>query len=199
MKKKEEKKESFLDRIALDFKKNLFVSIILNSLFLVFGIYIYLNPVLAEEVTGIIIGLFLIVFGIFDAFEFLTRGNNSLFTLKIFVAILAIILGVFVIVNPFSIVKILSFTLGIYLIILSIFKGVLSFILKKYKFDGWLLVLVVSLILLVFGIFITINPMSSIYIVEAVALFIILSSILELCSLLMLYSKANEIIKLLEK
>ena len=194
MKKKEEKKESFLNRIALDFKKNLFVSIILNSLFLVFGIYIYLNPVLAEEVTGIIIGLFLIVFGIFDAFEFLTRGNNS-----IFVAILAIILGVFVIVNPFSIVKILSFTLGIYLIILSIFKGVLSFILKKYKFDGWLLVLVVSLILLVFGIFITINPMSSIYIVEAVALFIILSSILELCSLLMLYSKANEIIKLLEK
>ena len=89
--------------------------------------------------------------------------------------------------------------IGIYFIILSIFKGVLSFILKKYKFDGWLLVLVVSLILLVFGIFITINPMSSIYIVEAVALFIILSSILELCSLLMLYSKANEIIKLLEK
>ena len=64
-------------------------------------------------------------------------------------------------INPFKIVKILTFALGIYLTVVAIRKIIESFKLKKIEYDGWSLTLVIAIILLVFGIFIMINPMAS--------------------------------------
>jgi len=101
--------------------------------------------------------------------------------------------------NPFKIVKILTFALGIYLVIVSIGKLLETFNLKKYGYDGWLVLLVTSLLLLVFGVFIAVNPMSSMDIIQVMAIFIILSSILEVCNLIMIYSKAKEIVNLFKE
>ena len=59
--------------------------------------------------------------------------------------------------------------------------------------------LVISIIILIFGIFIAINPMAYVEIVEAAGIFIILASILDICQLLMLYSKAKDIMALIKK
>ena len=67
---------------------------------------------------------------------------------------------------------------------------------RKLEFDGWLIMLVVSIILLVFGIFIGINPMKMMDLVEAAGIFIILASLLEACILVLLYTKNKEIKKL---
>ena len=56
--------------------------------------------------------------------------------------------------------------------------------------------LVTSFILLIFGVFIAVNPMASMDIIQAMAIFIILSSILEICNLIMIYSKAKSIMSL---
>ena len=59
------KEKTILDKIKLNFSKLLLASIILNVLFLIFGIIIYLNPVITLELTGIILGIYLIIFGLF--------------------------------------------------------------------------------------------------------------------------------------
>lgn len=193
MKKKE---KTLLDRISLDFGKILLGGIILNILFLLFGIIIYLNPLVAANTVGIIIGIYFIIFGAFSIYEFFMRRLVPIFNFKVIVGMLFIILGFLVILNPFHLIKILTFTLGLYLCFQAIFKGIEAINLKKYKYDGWLLQLVISILLLIFGIFITINPMASMDIIEATAIFIILSSILEISNMVLLYSKAKEIIKL---
>ncbi len=193
------KEKTFLDRISLGFDKLMLSNIVLTALFLVFGVVIYLNPVITLKTVGIVIGVAFIIFGLFDIYEFLTRANNPLFSLRIVLGILTVILGVFTLMDPFKITKLLTFSLGIYLSILAIFKIIEAFKLKKYGFDGWVLMLVVSVLLLIFGVFIGINPMASVDLVEATGIFVILASILEICNLLMLYTKAKDIMKLIKK
>lgn len=193
------KEKTIIERIKLGFNKILMGSIILNVLFLLFGIFIYLNPTITLELTGILLGIYIIIFGIYGIYEFIIRENNPLFKLNILWGILFIIIGLFVMINPFKIIKILTFALGIYLIIISLNKLIDSLKLKKYQYDGWSLILVIAIILLIFGIFIMINPMASMDLVEATGIFIILSSILEICNSIMLYTKANDILKLFKK
>lgn len=195
-KKKEKKEKTILDYLHMNFKKTILGSIILNVLFLIFGVFIYMNPYITANAVGIIIGVYFILFGIFGVALFLMRKDIPIYTSKIFMGVLAIILGIFIMLNPFKIVKILTFALGLYLIIVSICKIIESFKLKKYGYDGWVLMLVISIILLIFGIFITINPMSSMDIIQVAGIFIILSSILEICNLFMVYSKEKDIVKL---
>ena len=59
--------------------------------------------------------------------------------------------------------------------------------------------LAIAIILLIFGIFIIINPMASMDLVEATGIFIILASILEICNSIQLYTKANEVLDLFKK
>ena len=123
----------------------------------------------------------------------------SLFSLNLILGILAIIIGLFTIFNPLKIVKIITLGLGLYLSVRAIFKAIEALKLKKYGFDGWLLIIVISILLLILGIVMIINPMAAMDIVEVSGLFIIFSSILELCNLVMVYSKAKEIKKLINK
>ena len=193
------KEKTILDRIKLNFNKLLIGSIILNVLFLLYGIFIYLNPRITLELAGIILGIYLIIFGLFAIYEFIVRDNNLLFSLNILWGILAILAGLLVMINPFEIIKILTFALGIYLVIISVRKIINSLKLKKYGYDGWALILVIAIILLIFGIFIMINPMASMDLAEATGIFIILASILEICNSIMLYTKAKEILDLFKK
>ena len=190
------KEKTLLDKMKLNFNKILVGSIILNVLFLLFGVIIYLNSRITIALTGIILGIYLMIFGVYAIYEFIIRDGNPLFRLNIFWGVLSIIAGLFVIINPFEFVKILTFTLGIYLLIISIRKIIDAFKLKKYEYDGWALMLAIAIILLIFGIFIIINPMASMDLVEATGIFIILASILEICNSIQLYTKANEVLNL---
>ena len=194
------KEKTLFEKIKIGFNRMLIGSIILNILFLLFGIIVYSNPRVSLELLGIFLGVYFIIFGLYAIFEFIARDNNPLYGLNILWGILAIIIGLLAIINPFGISTILTFTLGIYLIIISISKIIDAFKLRKYKYDGWALILVISIILLIFGIFIIINPIiSAMEITEVTGIFIILASILEICNSIMLYSKAKDVLELFKK
>lgn len=190
---------NFLEKLKLDFKKIILIGIGLNILFLLFGIIVFMNAKEALHVAGVIGGIYYIIFGIFSILEYLNRGYISIFKDKIVLGILEIILGVFAIINPFKTFVILTFALGIYLILVALSKFIQALRLKKLGFDGWIVILLTSILLLIFGVFIAINPMKYMEIAEAMAIFIILGSILEICNLIMIYAKAKEFLKLFKK
>lgn len=179
------------------FEKFIIGGIILNILFIIFGIITFINMDIVINIAKIIIGIYFILFGILEIIEYMKDDIFHIFKNKIFMGIIFILLGFFIIINPFKILKIITFTLGLYLIALAINKASEALKLKKYKFEGWPLLLTTSVMLLVFGIFITINPMKGMDVLKAMAIFVVLSSILELCNLVMVYARAKEIKKLL--
>lgn len=193
------KEKNLLEKLNLNFNKMLIGSIILNVLFLIFGFILYLNPRTSLEALGVFLGIYLVIFGIFSIVEYLSKEVKPLYGLNLIWGIIAIIIGLFAIINPLKLSTILTLALGIYLIVLAISKTIEAFKLKKLKYDGWLLMLVIAIILLVFSIFIIINPIiSAMEITEVAGIFIILASILEICNTIMLYTKAKDILKLLK-
>ena len=193
------KEKNLLEKLNLNFNKMLIGSIILNVLFLIFGFILYLNPRTSLEALGVFLGIYLVIFGIFSIVEYLSKEVKPLYGLNLIWGIIAIIIGLFAIINPLKLSTILTLALGIYLIVLAISKTIEAFKLKKLKYDGWLLMLVIAIILLVFSIFIIINPIiSAMEITEVAGIFIILASILEICNAIMLYTKAKDILKLLK-
>lgn len=193
------KGKSFLDKISFDFGKIILGSIILEGIFLLIGVLMYSKPIMVANITGIILGVYLFLYGAFEIYEFLIRKANPLFKFNVFLGILSVILGVLVIINPFKLIKILTLILGIYLCFVAIFKAIDSYRLKKCGYDGWLILLVTSILLIIFGVFTAINPLASMDIIEVAGIFIILSSVLEICNLIMMYGKAKEIVNLLKK
>ena len=193
------KEKNLLEKLNLNFNKMLIGSIILNVLFLIFGFILYMNPRTSLEALGVFLGIYLVIFGIFSIVEYLSKEVKQLYGLNLIWGIIAIIIGLFAIINPLKLSTILTLALGIYLIVLAISKTIEAFKLKKLKYDGWLLMLVIAIILLVFSIFIIINPIiSAMEITEVAGIFIILASILEICNSIMLYTKAKDILKLLK-
>ena len=194
------KEKTLIEKLKIGFSKMLIGSIILNALFLLFGIFVYSNPRVSLNLLVIFLSIYFIIFGLYAIFEFIERNDNPLYGLNILWGILSIIVGLIAIINPFEVTSILTLTLGIYLVIISISKIIEAFKLRKYKYDGWSLILVISIILLIFGIFIILNPIiAAMEITEVAGIFIILASILEICNAIMLYTKANDVLELFKK
>lgn len=189
--------KSILNILNWDLQKIFVASIVLDILFLIFGIFAYINPVMTQKSVAIVLGVYFLLFGLFNIYEFVMRKGFSLFKERIILGILEIGVGIFAFFCPLKIVKMLTILLGIYLIFIAIFKILDALILKKHKYDGWLIVLVISIMLLIFGVFNIINPLvASIDIVEIVSIFIILASILEITYHLILFGKYKELKKL---
>lgn len=195
MKKKE---KTGLDILEKGFGKITLVNVLLCAIFLILGIVIYFNPAITIDVAGTMLGIYFLGLGIAIIGEFFARKYDLFYRFHLVIGIIAVILGIFVIVNPFKIIKILTFTLGIYLIITSIEKILEAFKLKKFGYAGWLIILVTAVILLIFGIFIAINPMASLTLTKSAGIFIILASILEICNLIMMFTNAKDIVKFIK-
>ena len=193
--KSKKKNESFLDKIKCDFKKVVLGNMIITLLFLIFGIVIYLKPYATLNTLGIFTGIYFIVFGLIYIYEYLLRYDNPIFNFKIYIGIIAVLLGIFTIFNPFHFFKILTLTLGIYLAIIGINRIIQSLRMKKYDFDGWIVMLVGAILEVLMGLLLVFNPFVSLTIVEVTGIFIVLGCILELAHLFMCYNKAKEIEK----
>lgn len=197
---REESVETILEKITFSFDKIILGGIFLNVFFLIIGIIFYSHPLLSLKTGAVVTGLCFILFGIYGIYEFFMRRLSPLFASKILVGILSIILGVFIVFyDPLKFIKLLTFSLGLYLIGLAVSKVINAIMLKNYEYDGWVITLVISILLFIFGVLMVINPMASMEIVEVTGIFIILSSILEICNLLMIFSRAKDIRELFKK
>ena len=114
---------TLLDKISFSFDKVMLGYIFLDVLFLILGIIFYSNPYMAIRTAGIVLGIGIILFGLYDIYEFLLRKDTPLFRGHLILGILAIILGILTIVEPFNLVKFLTMVLGIYLAILAVLEG----------------------------------------------------------------------------
>lgn len=191
------KKESLIQQLRGDFAKVSLGSVILNGLFLLYGVTIYYNPLIDLTVMRVMLGIFLVILGIYQIYEFVIRDNNPLFRFSIIWGVIAVLAGLLAITNIFNINKIFTFTLGIYLVVVALDKIINSLKLRQVSYDGWALMLNIGIILLAFGLFIMINP-ANMEDVETASMFVILASILEVSNHILLYDKAKDIETLLK-
>jgi len=135
---------------------------VLDIIICLLGIYSASNPTGSTTVISVAFGILLVVIGIYNIIKYIFNMNNGpFFVVDITYGILSIIAGIFIITNPLSLASILTIGLGIWLVASAAFKGALVIQLRKFKEETWVFSLVVSILTLIIGIVIIINPFST--------------------------------------
>lgn len=185
-------RETISDR----FNKFMTLSIICSVIITLIGGVLLFLPELSNKLIGVISGVLFILSGINTIYKYFRRNGAKLYSLNLLYGIIILLIGVIIILVPFSVTTFLTICLGLYLIIFGINKITYGVWFKIGNDSSWLITFVIGIMLTIFGILVLANPFSSLTVTQVVGSFLILSSILDLTDLVLLKKRANEITKI---
>lgn len=185
-----------MKKVEEGFNRIIFIEMIYSVIYAIIGLIIYLKTEMTNNVVGLFIGTFLLIYGIMAIFTFVDKNKIKLFRWNIIFGILSIILGIFIMFNPLSIINFLNITLGIWLMVEGINKAVYFRLLKKVGESCNKVILVSGILLVVLGAMLIFNPFRTVIITKTVGVFIILYNILNLNDLVLLKRRAKNFLKL---
>ena len=139
-------------------KKNIFSSILL----IIFAIFLIVQPANMTKTLIIIIGAILVVDGIIDMVNYLAADREyRMFSLGIFEGIVELLTGTLFLLNYEALIVVFPIILGIVIIGKNMFKMQLALNLKQLGYTHWIYVLLISLIVILLGVVILLNPFTS--------------------------------------
>ena len=183
MKKKKEKVEATLEEKTIDVQAEVKISnnddISKTLILALIGLVLLLLPSTLNNIIGFVVGGCLLIFGIIGIIKYI-RIKEYKFTSSLVSGILYSALGIIVIINPSSVISLVTICLGLYLVINGILKTVFSFNLKKIT-TRWGGALVMGLLTIVLGLLLVINPFgSAIAITKLAGAFLVVVAIFDL-------------------
>lgn len=185
-----------MKNIEKSFQKIIFIEMVFSVLYALLGLFIFLNSEITNKIVGVCMGTFFIISGIASIFSFIEKSKIKIFHYNIVFGIASVVVGIFSMLNPLSIVNFLNISIGIWLLIESINKFIYFLFLRKVNSKSANILLVSSLLLLILAILIIVNPFRSMVITKTVGIFIILYNILNLNDLVLLKRRGNKILQL---
>ena len=163
MKKKKEKVEATLEEKTIDVQAEVKISnnddISKTLILALIGLVLLLLPSTLNNIIGFVVGGCLLIFGIIGIIKYI-RIKEYKFTSSLVSGILYSALGIIVIINPSSVISLVTICLGLYLVINGILKTVFSFNLKKIT-TRWGGALVMGILTIILGLLLVINPFGS--------------------------------------
>ena len=144
--------EKFLKKVG-------WTSIITSIALAIIGLIMVFNPETTMQFISTILGLFFIIIGIIKVLNyFIARGNSTLFTNDIAWGIISIIVGLVVMIYSSTIENIFRIMIGIWIIYSGFTRLTMSFSLKNVNSKVWTLVLILSVLMIIGGLYVTFYP-----------------------------------------
>lgn len=183
MKKKKEKVEATLEEKTIDVQAEVKISnnddISKTLILALIGLVLLLLPGTLNNIIGFVVGGCLLIFGIIGIIKYI-RIKEYKFTSSLVSGILYSALGIIVIINPSSVISLVTICLGLYLVINGILKTVFSFNLKKIT-TRWSGALVMGILTIILGLLLVINPFgSAVAITKLAGAFLVVVAIFDL-------------------
>ena len=180
--------------ISKVFKSSLISSVCLSIL----GLLLIFEPTAVIVSISYIIGAVLIAMGVLGAMRYFYAEIKSI--IDIVYGVVTVILGIVVILYPNAIAKIIPYIMGILIIVSSVTKIQYAITLKKYNNEMWKSSLIISLITLIFGLFLVFNPFAAAeFVLKLVGWIILIYGILDLVSTIRLRNSFKELELLIEQ
>ncbi len=140
-------------------KKAGWTSILTSVILAILGLIMIFNPDTTMQFISTILGIIFIVIGIIKiANYFIAKGNSTLFTNDISWGLVAVILGLVTIVYSSTIESIFRIMIGIWIIYSGFTRFSLSFKLKEVNDKVWAFMLVLSVLMVIGGLYVTFYP-----------------------------------------
>ena len=175
------------------FNKYINISIILTLLFFALGILVVCFPTTSIKVIAIIIAILLIVGGIFLISDY---GISIFWVNLTAVGILSILMGIILLLYPDILVILIPIVVGMFVIVNSIVDIQLSLVLKDCGYNMWFLSIILSILTIVCGIIIMINPQSSSTALTTIfGILVMVYSVAGMTNLIIFKSNVNDLVK----
>ena len=165
---------------------------------IIVGLFLLLKPALATRTAEIATAVCLIVIGLGLAFNNTFKSKLSILDFSLVFGIIAMILGVLIITNPFSLTNFLAVAFGVFLIINGLSKIHFAINFKAMKESCWLLILAIAIMSIVFGIMVIVDPFANLYFTQMIGLFMILYGVVEVTYMILLKQRSKDFLKLLK-
>lgn len=183
----------FKNSIDAKFKRMLNYSLLTSLVTFIMGLVLLFMPELTNKVVGILVGIIFLLSGVNMIHKYFHRDGAKLYSLNIVFGILYSILGMIIIIYPFSVMSFVTMCLGIYMIISGSVKINYGFWLKRGSEETWLVTLTTGILLIIFGIMVMFNPFVSLTLTKLAGIFLIICAILDFSDTLLFRKRAKEI------
>lgn len=184
------------NKVLKKFNKFMWLSIGACCLFAIIGGILIFFPEVSINVIAYLVSFTLIICGFI-----LIADYNGSFLLMNFLptGILCVILGIVILLYPASFIVLVPIMVGIWMILSSIVNIELSITLIKAKYSEWMLPFLLSLVSMLCGILIIVNPQTgAIALTTALGILMIVYAITDVAGLIIFKSNVNEFAKVLD-
>lgn len=189
-------KTPFKNSIENVYNRMIIYSLITAILSILVGLVLIFLPAVSNKVVGIIIGVVILIFGINSVYKYFHRDGAKIYSLNIVFGVLYSILGVVIILYPYSVMEFVTVCLGLFIIINGATKVNYGLWLKRGSEDSWLVTLVTGIFLVVLGIMVVFNPFSAFTLTQLSGAFLIIVGILNVSDTILFKKRAKEIMEI---
>ncbi len=179
-------------------KLNSFInsSICISIMFIIIGIIMVIIPKMSLEILGVILSVILIINGVILMITDIKLNNNFIPVDMLPASMLSILLGIMMLIYPNILSFIIPLMLGTWFIMTSIFKIRLTLYLSKIQNTPWLLLMLISILSIVCGFILILNPIdSSVAITLFIGIVIIVYAISDIINMIVLKRNLNKLTK----
>lgn len=178
--------------------KFLYSSIIISILMFALGMIFMIFPEVSFETITYILSVVLIINGIYFIVE---KESSFFFSGFLTLGIIQILIGVVLILNPVLMKTLFPIFVGIIMVTKSALDFRISLLLKKYGYNNWLSIFIFSVISIICGLIIIVNPttIGTIAITTYLGLILSIYAISNIIDSIIFIKNIKEITKLLKK
>ncbi len=177
--------------------KFIWLSIVTCVIFLIVGLMLMFYPTVSISVISYLIAGLLIIVGFIFVYNY---KSSILLTNFLTTGTLAILLGTILILYPNALALMIPVIVGIWMIINGLIDIQVSLTLRKIRYEGWLISTLLSVMSIVCGILIIINPQAG---AEALTTFfgimVVIYAVTNIANVLVFKTNIVKIEKLLDK
>ena len=186
-----------IEQVGGDIKKNAWAAIIESLVLVVLGILFLVLQDSMVKVLAYIVGIFFIVKGGFQIINyFVEKGQNDFFNNGLLAGVVAVLIGTTALVLGENIANVFRIIIGILIIYESLVRMNTSLKLANAKVDAWKYIMIVALLMLVIGIFITFNSGA---VITLIGWMMILTGVIGIIGDAMFIQHVNDVVNQLTK
>lgn len=186
-----------IEKVGSDIKRSAWSAVIESLALIVLGILFIILQDTMVRVLAYIIGVFFIVKGGFQIVTyFMEKGQNDFFNNNLLSGVVAILIGIAALVIGEDIATVFRVILGIIIIYESLTRINTAMKLASANIDTWRYILIVALLILVIGVFITFNSGA---VITLIGWMMILTGIIGIVGDVMFIQHVNSLVERLTK
>ena len=147
-----------VEQVGGDLKKSAWSAIFESLITVILGILLIAWPDTIVKVIAYVVGVFLIIKGAYQVINyFIVKGQNDFFNNSLLAGVISLLIGLALLLIGEEIVNVFRIVIGVWMIYEALVRISTSIKLHAANIPAWSYMLILSIIMLLLGVFVTFN------------------------------------------